>query len=466
MAAEYAATDLAGEIEGLAAPQLEVLVPAVASLIARFEAVRLSALRAADRLRVGDRAGMRSTAEWAAAACGDKRGKARGVCELADKLAARPVFADAFASGAVSKAQAAALADAVEPSAAEQRGLVQEATSLSVGELERRVARFNHDRQTPPPEVVPSVSITSTKDGVKLEATLDPLGGEVVTTALDAAAQQLSFESGTPLTQRRAAGLSAISRYFLEHHSEVTHRLGRPHVVVTLPVEVLADDTAAGGATLGSGAVIDAGTARQLACDASVSRLITGPASEPLDIGRASRSTPTGIARVLIVEDRHCRWPGCEAPVWSCEGHHVTWWDGPYRGETKLQHLALLCWFHHHLLHKDRGWELHLTPETRRLTVSYRGRLVGVTDPPGRRRRSEPVPAPATATRQLLLSLNRPVRARSGRARRRGAVADDEVRGELDAERVDGLALGEPQHRASGEPAHLAQGLAHGGKRR
>jgi hypothetical protein len=75
------------------------------------------------------------------------------------------------------------------------------------------------------------------------------------------------------------------------------------------------------------------------------------------------------------------------------------WWDGPYRGETKLVNLALMCWFHHHLVHKDSGWHLHLDAETRRLTVTYRGRPVGATNPPGRhppQRRTEPVPAPAT----------------------------------------------------------------------
>jgi hypothetical protein len=84
--------------------------------------------------------------------------------------------------------------------------------------------------------------------------------------------------------------------------------------------------------------------------------------------------------------------------VWSCEGHHVRWWEGPYRGETKLGNLVLLCWHHHHLLHKDHGWELHLAADTRRLSVQYRGRPIGATDPPGRRRRTEPVCAPATPT--------------------------------------------------------------------
>jgi Domain of unknown function (DUF222) len=395
---EGAAAEIAGEVDSLAAPQLEVLVPALAATIARFEAVRLRALQAAERLRVGDRVGMRSTAEWVAAACGEKRGQARGDCELADRLAARPVFADALATGAVSKAQVAALAEAVSPSVDEQRDLVEAATSMSVNDLERRVTRFNLDRDRPPEAVVPSVTITPTTSGVKAEVTLDVLGGELFTTAVDAAAQKLTFATGTPLAQRRAAGLTAISRYFLDHHDRVTHRLGRPHVVVNVPLAALGDETAAGSAVVGSGAVIDAATARRLACDASVSRLITGPASEPLDIGRASRSIPTAMARQLIVEDQHCRWPGCQSPAWSCEGHHVRWWDGPYRGETKLANLALLCWYHHHLLHKDHGWELHLDPGTRQLTVHYHGRPVGSTDPPGRRRRTGPVHAPATPT--------------------------------------------------------------------
>jgi hypothetical protein len=397
-AAGSAAADIVAEVDSLEALQLEELVPALAQTIARFESVRLRVLHAADRLRVGARAGMGTTAEWAAAVSGEKRGKARGDCELADKLASQPVFAEALASGAVSMAQAAALAGAVQPSDSEQRALLDDAAAMSVNELERRVTRFNLDRERAPEPVVPSVSIIPTKSGVKAEVTLDALGGEVFTTAVDAAAQRLSFESGTPLTQRRAAGLTAISRFFLDHHRKVTHRLGRPHVLVNVPLRTLTDDHPSASAVLGSGAVIDPGTARQLACDASVSRLITGPASEPLDIGRASRSIPTGISRLLITEDQHCRWPGCQSPAWSCEGHHVRWWDGPYRGETKLSNLALMCWHHHHLLHTDRGWELSLDPQTRRLTVRYRGRLVGTTDPSGRRRRTEPACAPAAPT--------------------------------------------------------------------
>ncbi len=398
MATGYAVGDIAAEIDSLGAPQLELLVPALAQTISRFEAVRLQALRAAERAQVALRRGMRSTADWAAAVSGDKRGVARGDCELAGRLAARPVFAEALASGTVSKAQAAALADAVSPTAFEQHELLDDTAGLSVNELERHVARFNLDRQQAPEPVATSVTITPTTTGVKAEVVLDAVDGEFFTTAVDAATQRLTFEPGTPSSRRRAAGLVAVCRYFLDHHAELTHRLGRPHLVAAVPWSLLRDENASGNAVLGSGAVIDAATARQLACDASVSRLITGPNSEPLDIGRATRSIPVPMARQLITEDHHCRWPGCQSPAWSCEGHHVKWWQSPYCGETKLSNLILLCWHHHHLLHKDCGWQLRLDPDTRRLTVHYHDRQIGTTYPPGRHRPPEPVPAPARPT--------------------------------------------------------------------
>ena len=158
-AAADAAGVLAGEVDTLAAPQLAVMVPAVAMVIARFEAVRLAAVRAADRADVAAEAEMPSTAEWMAGDAGEKRGKARGDVELAEKLADMGEIADALASGEVSKTQADTLSGACGATAAEQRELLGDAKSMSVNELERRVERFNRQRQQPPPPVVPTVIV-------------------------------------------------------------------------------------------------------------------------------------------------------------------------------------------------------------------------------------------------------------------------------------------------------------------
>ena len=174
MVAEWSAHDIADEVDGLAAPQLADLVPALASTISRFEAVRLTALRAADRARVCDLGGMADTASWAAAATGEKRGKARSDVELADKLADLGAIASALADGRVSKSQASALAGAHAPSKDEQAELLDAAASLSLPELERRIERFNLDRDRPADErVMPAVTITPTRSGVKIDGTLD-----------------------------------------------------------------------------------------------------------------------------------------------------------------------------------------------------------------------------------------------------------------------------------------------------
>ncbi len=369
-AAVAAAGSLAGEVDSLAAPQLAVMVPAVAKVIARFEAVRLAAVRAADRADVAAQTGMSSTADWMAATTGEKRGRACGDVELAGKLAVLPEISGALANGEVSKTQAAALSGAEGASAAEQRELLEDAKEMSVTELERRVERFNRERHQPPP-VVPTVFLNPGRGGsLKADITLDALGGELLSTAIDAAHAQMSFETGTSLSERRAAGVVGVCRFFLENHATLHHRLGRPHAIVTIPISTLRGDSEATTATLASGAVIDGATARQLACDAGISRKITGPASEPLDVGRSTRSIPAAIARQLLIEDVHCRWAGCESPAWTCEGHHVRFWEAPHYGETKLTNLVLLCWHHHHLLHRDSAMAPRArpaNPATRRL---------------------------------------------------------------------------------------------------
>jgi hypothetical protein len=85
-------------------------------------------------------------------------------------------------------------------------------------------------------------------------------------------------------------------------------------------------------------------------CDATVSRMVFGPESEPVDIGRAPRVVPPGMRRAAIARDRHCTHPGCDRPARWCDVHHIWHWaDG---GPTALQNLKLLCRYHHTLEHR------------------------------------------------------------------------------------------------------------------
>jgi hypothetical protein len=92
---------------------------------------------------------------------------------------------------------------------------------------------------------------------------------------------------------------------------------------------------------------------RRLLCDCTVSRIVTGPAGEPLDVGRTRRTIPPALRRALAARDDGCRYPGCNKPPGWADAHHVVHWTNG--GPTSIGNLVLLCDRHHHQIHEP-GW--------------------------------------------------------------------------------------------------------------
>jgi hypothetical protein len=70
-------------------------------------------------------------------------------------------------------------------------------------------------------------------------------------------------------------------------------RTVKPHVVAVIPLADLVDPhTGPGAARTGFGATIPAARARLLACDGGITRIVIGPESQPLDMGRTHRVVP------------------------------------------------------------------------------------------------------------------------------------------------------------------------------
>ena len=85
---------------------------------------------------------------------------------------------------------------------------------------------------------------------------------------------------------------------------------------------------------------------RRIVADCLLTRIVFGPDSQILDVGRSQR-TLTGARRAAVIaRDRHCVWPGCDMPPEFGQIHHaqVHWADG---GSTSTTNAALLCWHHH-----------------------------------------------------------------------------------------------------------------------
>ena len=196
---------------------------------------------------------------------------------------------------------------------------------------------------------------------MRVDGELDPSTGQTVITALRAVedadvrsrerpGSAAELDPRAP-AQRRADALGEICRQWLDLAERPLVSGERPHVVVTMDIASL-ERRAGRRLDLEDVGRIDGETARQLACDATVSRVITGAASQPLNVGRNTKVVPPALRRAVAVRDGGCAFPGCDRPSSWCDAHHVDHWaDG---GSTSLANLVLLCRRHHRLVHHRR----------------------------------------------------------------------------------------------------------------
>jgi len=189
---------------------------------------------------------------------------------------------------------------------------------------------------------------------VRVDGELDPVGGKTVLLALRNLTDHLNLESGDGRTpgQRRADALVEMCSDHLMHGDTSETGGSRPGMVVTVALDVL-QGSSVQPCELEDGTVISPETARRIACDAGVSRVLTKGDSEILDVGRTTRSVPAALRRALALRDKGCTHPGCTRPHHWCDAHHIVHWaDG---GETSLANLVLLCRRHHRMAHEGAG---------------------------------------------------------------------------------------------------------------
>lgn len=106
----------------------------------------------------------------------------------------------------------------------------------------------------------------------------------------------------------------------------------------------------------------------QFMCDASWRGLIMDGPSIALDYTTATPDIAPGLRRAIQRRDRCCQFEGCDRSWMWCDVHHLVpkGRDGP----TAERNLALVCRFHHTLIHA-KGWQLVWNNDgTKLLTIS------------------------------------------------------------------------------------------------
>ncbi len=162
-----------------------------------------------------------------------------------------------------------------------------------------------------------------------------------------------------PAATRLAQALTTVLDAYLNLGDGPVQSGERPHITMTIEYDALTG-------RLGT-AVLDAtGTpttpaiARRLLCDCDIIPAVLGSNDEPLDIGRATRIWPTGIRRAATLRDGGCTFPGCDRPAHWADLHHIRFWaDG---GPTSLTNAAVLCGYHHTLIHQG-DWHIRMATD-------------------------------------------------------------------------------------------------------
>jgi hypothetical protein len=401
--------------------EVEAGLELVDRLDARLGALRAALLREAEDRSLRERTRAPSTQRWLTDRFRLSRAEAADRLRQAEQYARQPQVRAALATGAITAEQGAVSAAALDridalPGLTAQhrdaaaRFLLEQAAALPPRELARvgqqlletltctpstddpadeAALQREQDRAEAEAQAGERNGLTLTRrPGGRVRARFDlgPLGAATLGAWLRGADRpvpgQDGFEDDRPLAERRGDALvqtlaaaccpSSPAENADADPAEVaepTDRIGAigrrgaagpvsPIALLTVTV-TLAELRAglAGAGRLDTGAPLSAATLRQLACDALVVPAVLGGPSQVLDLGRATRHWSLAQRRAIALRDRCCAAPGCDRPPQACQVHHEREWERG--GPTDLDNGALLCEFHHRMVHRQ-GWTVRL----------------------------------------------------------------------------------------------------------
>jgi len=335
--------------------------------------------------------GASSTAQWIATQTGSSRSEASRTAKLAGQLDQMPSTASRLADGDMSPASATQLADAAADGRLGDARSVDarfaDAATRQAPERTRR--RLRREQQLSDAAAINRdereafrrrrLAVSTRDDGMVLvNGQLDPAAGQRLVTVLDVLnppdPEATPADELRSRPQRLADAMDELCRRALargDSGDQVGGRVPQLHVMVdlaTLATDLSRADGSAPAPTdpvwqdlpVGMsqwGLQFSPQRVREMACDASITRIVFDGVSRPIDVGRTTRVWPRWIRDAAAARDQGCRGPDCDRPLPWTELHHLKWWSRG--GMTSLGNALSLCSRCHHLIH-DHGWTAEL----------------------------------------------------------------------------------------------------------
>jgi hypothetical protein len=344
-------------------------VRAVHRQLARLEAVATRACAAFEREGGWQADGARTASTWLAARCSLPDGTARRRVQLGRELPHLPAVERAWLAGDIGPSAAEVLVRArneatAERLAVDEAQLVRHARELHPRSFARLVAHWRLAADADGVEAEGAalhqrrrVHLSSSFEGVWiLDGVLDPIGGEIVATALARVGEEL-FRSDWA-EARRALGDRATVEHLARSGAQ-----RRADALVELARRALSTPAGARPPRPLFTVHVDHGTLTGRICELARSRTVVAPGSlvdwfaeadvervvfdgtdRPLGVGTKRRVFTGADRRAVEVRDRECTHPLCDLPGEDCEVDHVV----PFAegGTTVVDNGRLACGFH------------------------------------------------------------------------------------------------------------------------
>jgi hypothetical protein len=279
---------------------------------------------------------------------------ANGVA-VGESLQRMPESVDAMAAGEIGYAHLTVMARTAEDlgDRFDETALINKAKENSPGKFHYICSHYRHaaDPKRYADEQEEQVQqrrlkVSKWMDGsVLLSGQLDPEGGAVFITALQARSRKSGAHDDRDLERRQGDALIELA----------SSGGSQAQIQVTSSIETLLGLAGAPAADMEFSLPISSKAVERLACDSSISRVLLDSDSMVIDVGRSKRVVSEPTRRALVARDGSCRWPACDRPAsWSAAHHVVHWIHG---GATDLDNLVLLCHRHHRMVHEG-NWQI------------------------------------------------------------------------------------------------------------
>ena len=281
-----------------------------------------------------------------------------------------PVASAAIASGEIGIDHVAAIGRVVNPQTIgtlrqDEHVMVDWATSMPFRKFARRLADWAADVDPEQHDAALAPSTLSLARGAKgrgiLAGDLSPADHSQLSALLVETEGQLRRQEDTD----RKAGITIPESTYSERLAQAfmlitTRALNGPHDQIfgaaraSIALLVTPEHLAAGSGAhdIELDQPIGPEQFAGLCCDAEIYRTVMSADGQILDVGRSFRTATTPQRRAVVVRDRTCVIPHCEAPPRWCQVHHVVWWR--HGGTTTIDNLVLVCGRHHSQIHSGK----------------------------------------------------------------------------------------------------------------